>query len=239
MTDDMNFNPLADLPAEMPQDNVREYGAALVRNGMSVDEVNRHLSSRGAAPLKADSLEMATFKRDQLLADPEFADRYLRGEPNATAQVHMLDVRIAKGGGGKLTDRDPAPADYDLHVASHMEDAPIEAVQTYNDGLAKLASDLKLPEPNAKALVASHFTAAKALAGMTDDERASYGQEQAGVLQSALGPDAKARMKAASAVLSKVSGRSLDLSKIVQSNGADTALTLLHQAEYLVVTKRA
>jgi hypothetical protein len=239
MTDELTFDPLADLPVEMPQDNVREYGAALVRNGMSVDDVNRHLTARGAAPLKADSLEMATFKRDQLLADPVFADRCLRGEPGATSQIHMLDVRIAKGGGGNLTDRDPAPADYDLHVASHMADAPIEAVQTYNDGLAKLASDLKLPEANAKALVASHFTAAKALAGMTDDERASYGQEQTRVLHSALGADAETRMKAASAVLSKVSGRSLDLSKIVQSNGADTALTLLHQAEYLIATKRA
>jgi len=233
------FNPLADLPAEMPQDNVREYGAALVRNGMSVDEVNKHLSARGAAPLKADSQEMAESKRDRLLADSAFADRYLRGDPEAVTQVHMLDVRIAKGSGGKLTDRDPAPGDYNLKVAPHMPDASDEAILQYNDGLASLASALKLPEANAQALVESHFKAANKLGAMTEDERASYGQAQTRDLQNALGPDAEARMKAASSVLSRVSGRNLDLAKIVQSNGAETALTLLHQAEYLVATKRA
>ena len=58
------------------------------------------------------------------------------------------------------------------------------------------------------------------------------------MLQDAFGPDADACTKATSSVLSKVSGRNLDLAKIVQSNGAETALTLLHQAEYLVATKR-
>jgi hypothetical protein len=123
-------------------------------------------------------------------------------------------ARITKGG-GKLLDRDPAPSDYNLKVAPHMPNASDAAVLEYGEGLASLASALKLPDANAQALVESHFKAANKLAGMTEDERASYGQEQTRVLQGALGADAEARMKAASAVLSRVSGRSLDLSRIV------------------------
>jgi hypothetical protein len=38
--------------------------------------------------------------------------------------------------------------------------------------------------------------------------------------------------------LSRVSGRTLDLGKLVQTNGADAALTLLQQAKHLKATTR-
>src|SRR5262249_38962639 len=149
------LNPLADLPAAMAEENVREYGAALVRNGMAVDDVNRHLAARGAAPLARDSLEMAEFKRDQLTSNPALAERYLRGDPDAIAHLNLLDVRIAKGG-GKLMDRDTAPGDYDLKVAMLAPELSEADAVALSDGLSKLAADLKLPQANAQALAAQH-----------------------------------------------------------------------------------
>ena len=60
MTDEIASNPFADMSPDVPQETVRDYAAALVKNGMSVDEINRHLSARNAAPLVADESGLAT-----------------------------------------------------------------------------------------------------------------------------------------------------------------------------------
>jgi hypothetical protein len=61
----------------------------------------------------------------------------------------------------------------------------------------------------------------------------SYWRETA-TLHRALGPDAEQRIKTASETLSNAVGRPLELAKIVASDGASVALTLLHQAEVIV-----
>lgn len=77
-----------------------------------------------------------------------------------------------------------------------------------------------------------HFAAVKATAGMSAEEQGQYGQRETAVL-GALGLDAETRIKAASEILSKASGRKLDLAKIVQSNGSSVALNLIFQADVL------
>jgi len=237
MTDQIVSNPFADMSPDVPQETVRDYAAALVRNGMSVDEVNRHLAARNVAPLASNSLEMAEFKRERLMNDPGFTERYLNSDPSASAELLALDLRIAKGG-LKLTDRGPSPSDYSFPIASRLPDAPVADVQKYHDELASFAADLKLPADLAKSLVDSHLDAAAREGRMTEDQREDYGREQTQAFRTALGTDADARIKAAQDVLNRVSGRQVDLSKIVKSNGADVAIALLFQAEHLAATRK-
>ena len=237
MTDEIASNPFADMSPDVPQETVRDYAAALVKNGMSVDEINRHLSARNTAPLVTDSLDMAAAAKERLINDPAFSERYLRGDPGAVAEMTALDLRIARGG-SKLTDREPQPSDYSFPIGGRFPDAPVADVQKYHDELASFAADLELPADIAKSLVDSHLDAAAREGRMTEDQREYYGREQTQAFRSALGTDADARIKAAQDVLNRVSGRQVDLSKIVKSNGADVAIALLFQAEHLAATRK-
>jgi len=173
MTDEIASNPFADMSPDVPQETVRDYAAALVKNGMSVDEINRHLSARNAAPLVRDNLDMAAAAKERLINDPSFSARYLAGDTGAVAEMTALDLRIARGG-PSLTDRDPAPGDYTFPIGGRFPDAPIADVQKYHDELASFAADLKLPADIAKSLVDSHLNAAAREGRMTEDEREDY-----------------------------------------------------------------
>jgi hypothetical protein len=52
------------------------------------------------------------------------------------------------------------------------------------------------------------------------------------------GPNTEERIRAAFNILSKSNGRTLDLAKLVGSNGASVALMLVHQADVLATQGR-
>ena len=86
---------------------------------VTVEAANAALAARGAAPLTANSREMAEATREGLINDDDFAARYLRGDPEAVSQLYQADLRV-KGSAGKLTDRPAAPGDFNINVASHL-----------------------------------------------------------------------------------------------------------------------
>ncbi|HEX3944383.1 MAG TPA: hypothetical protein VHW69_09880 [Rhizomicrobium sp.] len=230
MTD--NVNPVADLPGGIPDADAREYGAALVRNGMNVDDINRSLASRGVAPLVRDSLEMAEFSRDRLFKDAQFMERFANGDPEAVNQLHLLDVRIAQGG-GKLTDHDPSPEDYDLRVAFVVPNADPDGIRDYCEGFSKLAAALKLPPEIAQSLAAMQLDGWISRENMTAGQRDDFASAQTAMLHNLLGADAEAQIKEASRFLTEVTGTRFDIAESVELNGADIALTLMHQAQHL------
>jgi hypothetical protein len=231
--ENVSLDPLAGLSPELPEGTTRDHAAALVKGGaVTLDAANAALTARGAAPLAANSREVAEIARAALLNDSAFTARYGHGDPEAIAKLFQADLRVQQTS-GKLTDRPAIPGDYDLRVAPHMPDAPPAEVLTYGEELSKLAASVQLPKASAQALVDDHFAAVSATAGMSAEEQGQYAQQETAALHQALGPKAEERMKAASIVLTKTSGRNLDLAKIVASNGASVALTLLHQAEVL------
>jgi len=235
--EDMTIDPLAGLSPELPESTARDHAAALVKGGgVSLEAANAALTVRGAAPLAANTREVAEAARTALLNDSAFVARYSAGDPEAIAKLFQADLRVQQSS-GKLTDRPAAPADYSFNVAAHMPDAPAENVQNYAGELAKLAAAVQLPKESAQALVDDHFSAVKATAGMSGEEKAQFGQREMAALHNVLGADAEARIKAASETLARTSGRKLDIAAIVQSNGASVALTLIHQADVLARRK--
>ena len=243
MTDQMNpvdfgADPLAAAGPDANEESLRAYGAALVRNGASVEEINRHLTARKAAPLAGNSTELASQAKEQLMGDSEFVAKYLRGDPDAVAQLTALDLKIAKGG-GSLTDRDLAPADYNLHIDYRLPDnAPAAAVDGFRSEFAALSAELHLPQDHAQSLVHAHLDAVQQTNRMSEVEKEAWAREQTGILESALGSDADAQIKTAETTLRKASRREMDLHKIVSSNGAAVALQLIQQAQHLRATER-
>ncbi len=243
MSDEVNAvdfgpDPLAAAGSDASEASLREYAAALVRNGMPVDEANRQLAARKAAPIVGNSTELACQTKEQLMGDSEFVAKYLRGDPDAVARLTALDLKIAKGG-GSLTDRDLAPADYNLHIDYRLPDnTPAAAVDGFRSEFAALSAELKLPPAHAQSLVHAHLDAVQQTGRMNDVEREVWGRAQTAVLESALGSDADAQIKAAETTLRKASRREMDLHKIVASNGAAVALQLIQQAQHLLATGR-
>jgi hypothetical protein len=236
--ENMSIDPLAGLSPELPADTARDHAAALVKGGgVTLEAANASLAARGAAPLTANSREFAEAARTALLKDDGFIAKYSQGDPAAIAKLFQADLRVQQSS-GKLTDRPTAPGDYNLRVAPHLPDAPAANVQQYGEELSKLAASIQLPNENAQALVDDHFAAVKETAGMSAEEQGQYAVRETAMLHAALGPNAGERIKAASETLSKSSGRTLDLARIVVSNGASVALTLLQQAEHLQVKGR-
>jgi hypothetical protein len=231
--EDMTIDPLAGLAPELPETTARDHAAALVKGGgVSLEAANAALARRNAAPLTANSREFAETARTALLNDSAFVARYSAGDPEAIAKLFQADLKVQQSS-GKLTDRPTAPSDYNLRVAPHLPDAPPDNVQHYGDELSKLAASIQLPAASAQALVDDHFAAVNATAGMSAEEEGQFAQRETAMLHAALGPNADERIKTASEILSKSSGRTLDLAKIVVSNGASVTLTLLQQAEVL------
>ena len=233
----VHFNPFADIGADVPADDVRNFAAGLARNGMPVADINGHLTARGVAPLVADSVEMAEQQRTDLLNDHNFVRRYQEGDPAAISKLTLLDLRISKGG-ARLTDRDPVAGDYRFQIAHRFDGAPDSKVEAYHGELATLSADLKLRPDLAKSFADLHLDAAARSARMLPEELGPYGEEQTEQLARVLGPDADQRMKVASELLSKTSGRPLDISRIAASNGAEAALVLIHQAEHLARARK-
>jgi hypothetical protein len=233
----VNIDPLAGLPPELPENVARDHAAALVKGGgVTLEAANTALATRNAALLAANSRDLAEANRAGLLNDDNFRAKYLAGDPDAVSRLLQADLRVAQAN-GKLTDRNAAPADYSLNVASHMPDAKPEAAQQYSEDFAKLAAGLNLPQANAQHLVDQHFAATRETATMDKAEASLWGQRQTSMLHGVIGADAEAKLRQASDTLSKTSGRKLDLAAIVTSNGADVALTLYHQAQALAARK--
>jgi hypothetical protein len=227
------IDPLAGLSPELPEGTARDHAAALVLgNGTTLEAANAALAARGMAGLTANSREAAEAARAALLNDDGFRARYGQGDPSAIAALFQADLKVQQSA-GKLTDRPTAPSDYKLNVAQHLPpDMPPESVQGYGDELAKLAAAIQLPKESAAALVDSHFAAERETAVMSADERGMFAQEQTAMLHNALGANAGEQIKAATETFAKA-GRPLDIAKIVQSNGAEAALILVHQAQVL------
>jgi hypothetical protein len=235
---DFGSDPLAAAGPDASEESLRSYAAALVRNGLNVDDANKHLAARKAAPLAANSSELAVQTKDRLMGDSEFVAKYLRGEPDAVARLTALDLKIAKGG-GSLTDRDLAPADYDLaSVDYRAPGVPTEQVQEFKTEFGKLAAELKLPQEHANALVHAHMDAVAQMARMDDTEREVWGSQQTAILESALGTDADKQITAAEAMLQRARGFKMDLRRIVASNGAAVALQLIFSAQHLQAMRR-
>jgi hypothetical protein len=231
--ENMTIDPLAGLSPELPEGTARDHAAALVKGGgVTLEQANAALAARGAAALTTNSKEVAEAARAALLNDSAFVARYGQGDPEAIAKLFQADLRVQQSS-GKLTDRPTAPRDYNLRVAPHMPDAPAANVQNYGEELSMLAASIQLPKESAQALVDDHFAAVSATADKSSEEQEQYAERETAMLHAALGPNAEERIKMASAVLSSTSGRTLDLAKIVGSNGASVALTLLQQAEVL------
>jgi hypothetical protein len=231
--DNVAIDPLAGLSLELPEGTARDHAAALVKGGgVTLEAANAALSARGAAPLAANSREVAEALRTALLHDSAFTARYSGGDPEAIATLFQADLRVQQSS-GKLTDRPTSPGDYNLRVALHLPDAPAESVQSYAGELASLAAAVQLTKESAQALVDDHFAAVNATAAMSVEEQGQFAERETAMLHCALGPDAEQRIKLASETLSKSSGRAMNLAKIVASNGASVALTLLQQAEVL------
>jgi len=233
------FGPLADLPADTPEDNAREYGAALARNGGDLNAINSALTKRNAAPLNANSAELAELARDRLLRDEAFVKRYHDGDPAAIDQLDAADMKVARAN-GKLTDRPLRADEYRLHIGPQLETYDEEGALEYESELAKFCADLNLDQVSAKALAQDHVAVVDKLERLGDDETAieDWSRQQDADFRAVLGADADAKMKEASAILSRVSGRSLNLADIVRSNGAEIALTLYQKAEALQLRKR-
>jgi hypothetical protein len=235
--ENLTIDALAGLSAELPADTARDHAAALVKGGgVTLEAANASLAARGAAPLAANSREVAEASRAALLNDGAFTARYSQGDPEAIAKLFQADLRVQQSS-GKLTDRPVTPGDYNLRVAPHMPDADPAKVQAYSEELSKLAASIQLPKESAQALVEDHFAAVSATDGKTAEEQAQYSQRETAALHQALGPNAEERIKAASTVLTKTSGRTLDLAKIVASNGASVALNFIFQADVLAKRK--
>jgi hypothetical protein len=236
---DFGSDPLAAAGPDASEASLREYAAALVRNGMNVDEANKHLAARKAAPLAAGASELAVQTKERLIGDSEFVAKYLRGDPDAVARLTALDLKITNGG-GNLTDRDLAPTDYDLASVDYRlpSNAPADEVKEFKTEFGKLASNLKLAPEHANALVHAHRDAVEQTARMDEAEREGWGHNQTAILESALGADADKQIAAAEATLQKARGSRMDLRKIVASNGASVALQLIQQAQHLQAMTR-
>jgi hypothetical protein len=232
------IDPLAGVPADASHEVARDHAAVIVKGrGVTIEQANAALVARGAAPLTANSAELAEATRDALINDSDFAARYLRGDPEAVSQLYQADLRVQQSN-GKLTDRNLAPTDYNnLKVAPHMPDAKPDNVKAYGEDLAKLGAAIQLPEKNLQSLTDAHFNAMKTLNGMTADEASMYGQRQVADLHAVLGADAEAQIAAATKTLTDA-GRPLDIAKIAASNSAEVALILVHQAQVLARQKR-
>jgi hypothetical protein len=237
-TVDFGADPLTAAGSEANEQDLREYAAALVRNGMSVGEANKHLTARKAAPLAANASELAVQSKERLLGDEEFVARYMRGDADAVAQLTALDLKISRGD-SKLTDRELAPADYDFSAADYRlaGNAP-EDVQSFKGDFAALSAGLKLSQDHATALLNSHRDAVEITGRMSEVEREVWGRDQAAVINAALGADADKQIADAEATLQKARGGKMDLKAIVKTNGANVALQLIQQAQHLRATGR-
>lgn len=233
MTDTV-IDPLAGLDAGISPDAARDHVAVLVKGGgIGLDQANAALAGRGAAPLTANSREMAEAQRDALLASDEFVKAYAASDPQAIAKLFQADLRVQQSS-GKLTDRPTRADEYTLNVAGYMpSDTPAERVLAYGKDLQDLSAAVQLPKESAQVLTDLHMAAVRREAVSTRDDNEAYGNEQTADLHAVLGADAEAKLKAASEILTNASGRKLDLSAIVRSNGAEMALMLYHQSQAL------
>jgi hypothetical protein len=232
------IDPFASLPEGVTGDVARSAIADLVKgDGVSLTDANIALQARGLAPLAANSKDYALVQFDKLTNDSAFQKRALDGDPEALAQMFTATLRLQQAKGA-LADRPMTANEYDLRVAQYLppETAP-DKVQAYSDGLADFVSLIGLPAENAKALVADHFAALNATAGMDPEQLNAYGDEQMGALRSALGDDVETLLRDASKVLSTKAGRELNLLAIARSNGARAALGMYFQAQVLAARK--
>ena len=238
-TADFGSDPLAGLAADASEETVRGYAAALVRNGLPVDEANKHLMARKVAPLAAGSTELAVQSKERLMGDSDFVAKYLKGDPAAVAEIMALEVRIAKGGPAKLTDLEPRASDYHVNVVHRATDnATAAAAEKFQTEYVEFAAALKLPPEHAQALADACLDTAERLSRMSPIEREAFGREQVSALEVAIGTDTDAQIKAAEATLRKTSGRDFDLKKLSSTNGAAAALQLLHLAQHHQTTGR-
>jgi hypothetical protein len=235
MSDD--FTPLASMASDAREDDTREMAAQLARDGRDVNTINAELQRRGHAPINANSSDLAELSRDRLMRDPEFQKRLAAGDPTATDQAYAAADRIARAN-GKLMDRPVKAGEYNLGFIPSSE-MPYGNAAKFNEEFSSLVASLRLPEASARQMVQDHLHAVNQTKDYDEERREGYEREQSSMLNAALGENAEARLKDASAILSRVSGRTLDLAKIVKTNGADVAVRLLLHAEDLKANGQA
>jgi hypothetical protein len=217
------------MSPELPGDTVREYAAALVRNGvLDVEGANRQLAARQVPLLNVDAVDLVQQRHDRLVADPEFGRKYLAGDPDAVRQLTALQLRLMQGG-QKLADSGLTPQSYDLTgTVARLSGLSDTALRDYDASLRNWAADLQLPPETAKTLAQMHLDAAQRESTTTADQFAAYGAQQMRDL-AAVCPDFEARAAAATKGLDKTP----NLIAVAKSNGAELALHLLHHFEAL------
>jgi hypothetical protein len=238
------IDPLAGIDPTTPQDVQREIVSKIVLgDGMSVVDANALLSAKGFQPLNVNSVDYAQARKTALINDSAFIRAYGDADPDAIAALYQADLRISQAR-GNLTDRPTSPNDPTFDglrrtVAESLpSDSKVENVVEYSGDLATLASSIGLYGEGANTLAADHFQAIRDTAALTPEELAAYGERETATLHAAIGEGADQKLKDASKVLSDKSGRKLDLSAIVKSNGARVAVNLYFAALNIAAAKK-
>lgn len=233
-------DPISELQAEASPEDAREIAAALVRSGqMNITDANRHLANRGAVPLVEGSLEQIKSEKARLMNDYNFRKWTQNGDPDpdAVRSLTELNAKIARAN-GQLTDRPAEPASayrFDTGSRPEFRDVPDAEILKTDQDATLWAQSLQLSPSVAAELV----SAARDADARPVEQREAWGSEQERLFARVVGPDYEARVEAATQVLREVSGRQkIDLTNLIRTAGAETAVTLLHQAEHLAAARK-
>ena len=233
MTDE-TIDPIRDhMPAGASESDLREYGTALVRNGMDAESVNVSLVARGAKPLDTGSAEFAATIRDAKLADPKFQEAILSGDAAALMEISLLEMHAQRNAGSKLAESADSAEDYattvEAALVSHNPYFCAETAAGYAKNMTELAAALQLDPAYTKSLTEIHLDNFAARAGLSSDDNALYSQQQEADFGAAIGDEKK--ITDANAILSKMrGGKAFDLKEVARLDGAMAALSLLNHA---------
>jgi hypothetical protein len=184
------------------------------------------------APLNPGSKDFAESQKEALVRDSNFMARYSAGDPAAIAQLYKADLAVMNGNGG-LLDRAPSPTDDrygQLRNVVYQNTSGEGAIETA-DRVAAIASSLHLDGENAKSMIELQYQTDREIASMTEDQKATWGDWQLESLKSALGPDAEAKLKVASDVISRLRGVKTDIAATVRESGSRIGLQLISVAQ--------
>ena len=233
-------DPISELQADASPEDARILAAALVRSGqLDIEAANKHLAARGAVPLAQGTLEQIKAEKTRLMQDHNFRLWTQNGDPDPDAlrALNELNARIAKAN-GQMTDSPAAPASaYRFDTASRPEFRGMsdkEIMDTDAD-ITNWAQSLRLSPSVAAGLV----SAARDADARPVEQREAFASEQEQLFARVVGHDYEARVEAATKLLREVSGRQkIDLKSLIRTAGAETAVTLLHQAEHLAAMQK-
>lgn len=178
------------------------------------------------------SLDMANLARDRLMSDSEFQRRFNAGDPSAIDQVNAAALRITRAS-GKLMDRPLNADEYDFNGPMHKARDVYEDTAELADSFAEWSHKLQLPKDAARHLAEDHIAFVDKTANLTEEQADELGDRETAILHRSLGETAETQIKEASAILTRVLKRNIDLAQVVKTNGANVAMRLLFHAQDL------